>query len=401
MTATVEDFASAVDAATVLRLFPAQPRLLALGEPVHGEGVLLRLRNGLFRQLVEEEGYRTIALESDCLRGVIVDDYVTAGAGTLDEVTEHGFSHKWFNASEGNRELVRWMREYNDGRSAAEQVRFAGFDGPLTNSGVASPRPVMTALHAYLAARVDAGLLPCTAQALDRLVGADGRWTEPAAMMDPSRSVGQTAEAEQLREVADELAALLVAQAPHLIATSSADDWDRARMYGRTATAMMWCHFWMADTSPSRVARLLSLRESMMAGNLLAIAERGPGLANGHNGHLQRNQSSMRHGSQLVEWSSAGMTVSARLGGGYALLFTALGALRHRGIGSPPRDTIEGVLYAVPRDQFVVDARLLAAAVAGLPLVHREPTWDGYSPLDPAGLATHDAIVYVNDASAS
>ena len=120
-------------------LLPARPRLLALGEPTHGEDVLLDLRNDLFRQLVEQEGYRTIAIESDCMMGLVVDDYVTSGTGILDEVMGRGFSHGW-GASAANRELVRWMRAYNDGRPVSERLRFAGFDGPLEITGAASPR---------------------------------------------------------------------------------------------------------------------------------------------------------------------------------------------------------------------------------------------------------------------
>ena len=152
--------------------------------------------------------------------GLVVDDYVTSGTGTLDEVMERGFSHG-FGASAANRELVRWMRAYNEGRPAPEQLRFAGFDGPLEITAAASPRQALTALHAYLAARVDAGLLPCTAETLDHLLGADDRWTNPAAMMDPSQSVGQTPEADQLRLLADDLVALLDAQAPTDRATTA------------------------------------------------------------------------------------------------------------------------------------------------------------------------------------
>src|ERR671930_954819 len=108
MATDIKDSAHAVEAAAVMRLFPARPRLLALGEPAHGEDALLNLRNELFRQLVEQEGYRTIAIESDCMMGLVVDDYVPSGTGTLDEVMERGFSHGWFNGSAANRELVRW-----------------------------------------------------------------------------------------------------------------------------------------------------------------------------------------------------------------------------------------------------------------------------------------------------
>jgi erythromycin esterase-like protein len=396
MTAGTKDTAHAVAAATVMRLLPTRPRLLALGEPTHGEDLLLDVRNDLFRQLVVQESYRTIAIESDCMMGLVVDDYVTSGTGTLDEVMERGFSHG-FGASAANRELVRWMRAYNDGRPASERLRFAGFDGPLEITGAASPRQTLTALHAYLTAWADADLLPCTVETLDRLLGADDRWTNQAAMMDPSQSVGQTAEAERLRLLADDLVALLDAQTPQLIAASSRDDWDRARLYGRTATGLLRYHFWMADTSPARMAQLLTVRDSMMAANLLAIAEREPALVHAHNLHLQRSKSTMRMGDLLPEWWGAGAIVSARLGDGYAFLATALGTIRHQGVDTPPPDTIEGLLYALPEDRYVLDARGLATVLGDATPAPRESPWFGYAPLDPAHVASTDGIVFIKD----
>jgi len=397
MTTAIAAAAQAVDAATVLGLLPARPRLLAMGEPTHGEDVLLELRNDLFRQLVEREGYRTITIESDCLMGLVVDDYVTSGTGTLDDVMAHGFSHEFGNSA-ANRELVRWMREHNDGRPAAEHVHFAGFDGPLEMAAAASPRQALTALHAYLAARVGAELLPCTGETLDNLIGADGRWTDPAAMMDPTQSVGRTPEAVRLRLLADDLVALLDAQTPHLAAMSTEDEWDRARLYGRTATGLLRYHYWLADTSPSRMAWLLGVRDSMMAANLLATAERSQTMAFAHNSHLQRDKSSMRMGD-LVEWWSAGSIVSARLGEAYAFVHTALGTIRHHGVDTPPPDTIEGHLYALPEDRYVVDPRRLAATLGDVP--RRESPWFGYAPMDPAHLAGVDGLLFVKDSPPS
>lgn len=384
-----------------MRLLRARPRLLALGEPTHGEDALLDLRNELFRQLVEQEGYRTIAIESDCMRGLVVDDYVTSGTGTLDEVMEQGISHGW-GTSAANRELVRWMRAYNvraddDGRPASERLRFAGFDGPLEITHAASPRQALTALHGYLADRVDADLLPCTADMLDRLLGADDRWTDPAAMMDPSRSTGQSAEAGQLRLLADDLVALLDAQTPHLITATSRDDWDRARLYGRTALGLLRYHYWMAATSPARMTRLVGVRDQMMAHNLLAVAARGPALIHAHNSHLQREKSTMRMGGIPLEWWSAGALVSTQLGEGYAFVATALGTIRHQGVDTPPPDTVEGLLYALPEDRCVIDAPRLAAALCDTRPAPRVSPWFGYSPLDPAHLADSDGIVFVRD----
>jgi erythromycin esterase-like protein len=379
MTTAIED---------VMKLLPARPRVLALGEPTHGEDVLLEVRNQLFRHLVEHEGFRTIAIESDCLMGLVADDYVTAGTGTLDDAMARGFSHE-FGKSAANRELLRWMRAYNDGRPVAEHVRFAGFDGPLEISHGASPRPALTELHTYLAARVGADLLPCTAGTLDRLIGADERWANPETMMNPGQSIGRTPEAKELRLIADDLAALLESQTPEIT------DGERPRLYARTATGLLRYHYWLADTSPGRLTWLLNVRASMMAANLLALAERGPVLAFAHNSHLQRPKSSMRLGDIPLRWWSAGAIVGAHLGDGYAFLSTALGTIPRHGVGAPPPDTIEGLLYARPEDRFLVDPRTLGSPAP------RESPWFGYAPLDPAHLPSIDAIVYVKDAGSA
>lgn len=395
MATDIKDSTHPVEAAALMRLLPPRPRLLALGEPTHREDALLDLRNELFQQLVEQEGYRSISIESDCMMGLLVDDYVTSGAGTLDEVMEHGFSHEW-GAQTGNRELVRWMRAYNDDRPASEHLRFTGIDGPL-EYWAASPRHAFTALHGYLAAQVETDLLPCTAETLDHLLGSDGRWSNPATVMDPSQSIGQSTEARQLRVLADDLVALLDAQTPHLIAATSRHDWDRARLYGRTATGLLGYHFWMADASPARVTRMCAQRDSMMAANLLAVTEWGPALVYAHNSHLQRDKSSMQMGDLLLEWWSAGAIVNSYLGEDYAFVATALGTIRHQGVDVPPADTLEGLLYALPEDRVVVDPRRLAAALDDTSPTHRVSPWFGYASLDPAHLSRTDGIVYVKD----
>ncbi|MFE0701426.1 erythromycin esterase family protein [Streptomyces sp. NPDC058872] len=396
MTTDIKDAVHAVGAAAVMRLFPAKPRLLALGEPTHGEDSLLDLRNDLFRQLVEEQGYRTIAIETDCLRGLLVEDHITSGTGTLDEVVEHGFSHGW-GASGANRELVRWMRAHNEGRPASEHIHFAGFDGPLEISGAESPRQALTALHAYLAARVDEDLLPCGAEVLDALIGADGRWTDPAVMHDPARSVGRTVGARELRLLADELVGLLDDQAPHLIAVDSRNGLERARLYGRAALGLLHYHHGMAEASPTRLARLVAVRDRMMAQNLLAIAARGPAFVYAHHAHLQRAKSSMRMGGAPLEWWSAGARASAELGEEYAFVAMALGTIRHQGVGVPPPDSVEGRLYALPDDRCLVDARRLATLLADAPPVPRASPWFGYAPLDPEHLEVTDGLVFVKD----
>ncbi|MEO3874811.1 erythromycin esterase family protein [Nonomuraea sp. B12E4] len=382
----IKDMARPLDGAAVsafLRSLPREPLLLGLGEARHFVGELGESRNEIFRHLVEHEGYRSFAIESDCLMGLVVDDYLTTGAGTLDDVMERGFSHG-FGALPANRDLVRWMRAYNEKHD--DKLRFFGFDGPM-EYWAESPRQALTALHALLDGPLPGTVV--TEETLDALLGPDDRWSNEATARDPSLSIGQSADARRLRLIADDLVALLDTQAPRL----SAEDRERAALYGRTATGLLRYHYWLADTSPARWTRLSALRDAMMAANLRAVAGHGPALIFAHNLHLQRNQSLMPFGDQQLEWWSAGAITGTHLGDQYAFLASALGTT---GDDTPPPDTVEGILSTLPWDHSLVDARRLAGAVTKP--VPRTSHDFAYFPLDPARLDMIDGIVFLKQA---
>ncbi|MFB4303919.1 erythromycin esterase family protein [Actinomadura sp. NTSP31] len=382
----ITDTARALNGAGIsafLRSLPAEPLLLGLGEARHLVGELGESRNEMFRHLVEREGYRSFAIESDCLRGLVVDDYITTGAGSLDDVMERGFSHN-FGAFPANRELVRWMRAYNEEHD--EKLRFFGFDGPL-EYWAESPRQALTALYALLDGPLPRTIV--TREALDTLLGPDDRWSNEATAMDPSQSIGRSPDAQRLRLIADDLVALLHTQVPQL----SAEDAERAALYGRTAVGLLRYHYWMADTSPARWTRLSALRDAMMADNLRAIAEQGPALVFASNLHLQRNKSVMPFGDQQLEWWSAGAIAGTYLGDRYAFLASALGTA---GDDTPPPDTIEGVLSTLPWDRCLIDARRMSEAITKpVPRVSRD---FAYFPLDPAHLDAIDGVVFLKQA---
>ncbi|MFE3448651.1 erythromycin esterase family protein [Nonomuraea sp. NPDC059194] len=393
MTASIRDAARPFTGGALTALLSPTTRLLGLGEPTHGVEAFPELRNELFRHLVEHEGYRSIAIESDCLAALVANAYVTDGVGTLDDAMSRGFSHD-FGAFTANRELIGWMRVYNEQRPPQERLRFYGFDGPLEMTGAASPRLALTAVHDYLAAHLD---LAWSREALDELLGPDERWTHPDTLMDPARSVGRTPEAKELRLIADDLGALLTSHAPHLTAATSPDDWWRADLHARTAAGLLRYHAGLADTAPTRLGAIMSLRDAMMADNLDAIvrheARRGPTLAFAHNGHLQRDKGQMQFGGQPLQWWSAGAIIGTRLGDQYAFAATTFGA---RGSDVPHPDSLEGLLSTLPDARAVVDPGRLAADL-DRKLTPRVPADHTYSALDPATIDQIDAIVFVND----
>ncbi|RSS58328.1 erythromycin esterase family protein [Streptomyces sp. WAC06614] len=395
MTAAIRAAARPFSGEALTSLLSSAPRLLGLGEPTHGVEAFLDLRNELFRHLVEHEGYRSIALESDCVAALAADAYVIDGTGRLDEVMDRGFSHE-FGTFAGNRELLRWMRAYNERRPAPDRLRFYGFDGPLETAGAAGPRQALTAVHGYLATHLDLDL-PWSAERLDALLGEDAAWTDPAAMRDPARSVGRTPEAKELRLAADDLLALLTAHAPHLTAVGSPEDLWRAALHARTAVGLLRYHAALADTAPTRLGTLVALRDTMMADNLEAIvrheARRGPTLAFAHNAHLQRHRSGMRFGGQQLAWWSAGAIAATRLGDGYAFAATTFGT---RGSDVPDPGCLEGVLAALPDARSVLDPNRLVAAFDPEPAA-RVPADHTYFGLDPATLDRADAIVFLKE----
>lgn len=68
--------------------------VLGLGEPTHGIGEFLLLRNRLFQRLVEAHGYSAVAIESSYPRSQLVHAYVTgSGPASYEQVQQAGFSH--------------------------------------------------------------------------------------------------------------------------------------------------------------------------------------------------------------------------------------------------------------------------------------------------------------------
>ena len=58
----------------------------------------------------------------------------------LDATMRDGFSHGW-GELDTNRQLVAWMREYNENRAEADRLAFHGFDAAMETMNAPSPRP--------------------------------------------------------------------------------------------------------------------------------------------------------------------------------------------------------------------------------------------------------------------
>jgi erythromycin esterase-like protein len=350
--------------------------LLALGEPTHQVPAFAFVRNELFAQLVDH-GFRSIALETDRVAALAVNDYVQEGVGTLDTALRDGFSHD-FGDLAGNRQLVAWMREYNESRPAEERLAFHGFDASMETMSAPSPRRYLEHARDYLGLDVE---LP---------VGADERWSRTEAVLDPTESPGETPEAERLRTIADDLLTMLYARAPELIEATSRDAWHRARIHLTAGLGLLRYHKQSAQPGErsERISRLSGTRDALMAQNLLDIG--GPTLIFAHNTHLQRYRSEWLSADLALRWSSAGSIVSSLVGERYVYVAGSLGSSAAIGLAEPEPDTYEGLLQ-----REITTWGLVEEVAPGRTRTDPVPR-QGYFPLTEGPLATTDAVLHIN-----
>lgn len=372
-------------------IFPATSvDLLAFGEPTHLEPAFAWTRNDLFAELAAH-GYRSIALETDRVAALLVDDYVRRGVGTLDDVLARGFSHG-FGDSEANRYLVSWMREYNEQCGPGERLAFHGFDAAVETMSAPGPRRYLEYARDYLRLDLD----------LAELLGSDERWHRTEAVMDPAESPGATTAAGALRIIADDMLIELYRRAPELIAKTSLAEWLRAETQLTTGLDLLRYHKQAAQhlEQAARWTRLCATRDALMARNLLDIrraeAQRGPTLVFAQNVHLQRNPSSMRMGDMQIDWSSAGAIVASLSGARYTVVLGTLGRDETIGLGEPAPDTYEGFLQT----RMAAPGLVSPADIPPARIRDDHTPAQGYFPLDGASAAAADAILHIHDGAA-
>lgn len=188
------DVPATVDAAidTMVAALGDKVELLGFGE------ALLLLRNRLFARLVTTHGYSAIAVESSFPKGQIVNEYIAGrGPATYAEIQDAGFSHG-FGQLAANHELVEWIRQYNADPAHPTKLHFYGCDSPTEMTGTDSPHQLLHVALDDLAA-LDPHSAQPRCQRIDALLGSEAAWANSAVMMDPTQSIGLSAEATALR----------------------------------------------------------------------------------------------------------------------------------------------------------------------------------------------------------
>jgi len=142
---TLDPADSDVSDLAALRDLVGDARVVCLGESAHGVSEYYRLKDRVFRFLAAELDFSAFVMESGFAEGLAVNDWVSGGAGDLDQIATTGITYGFGECAEMRAQL-RWMRDWN--AQHERTVRFYGMDAP---GSFATPRPAVEACLARLA----------------------------------------------------------------------------------------------------------------------------------------------------------------------------------------------------------------------------------------------------------
>lgn len=344
-----------------------QVQLLGFGEALHGGEDILRLRNEFFKRLVEEHGYRAIAIESGFPEALAVDEYVAGGTESYAEVAKKGFGWS-FGGLEANRDLVEWMRAYNADPAHTVKLRFYGFDiSAIGGARIRGPDAVLHYALDYLAS-IDQASAAKHRERIDTLLGQLSGWENPDVFQKKAPAPGLTPAAFSLRIATEDLIAELRMRRPELVMKSGADRYQLALHHAQIGRQTLDFHAAVARTSEEPVAGLRGVRDALMADNLEYIVkreqDRGKVFVFAHNGHLQRGKSvwpccGQKHWGTVYQWWPAGSQLKERLGDRYAVIGSALGASDpENGVKPAEKGSFEAMLAELLGDAVLIPTHL-------------------------------------------
>ncbi len=112
-------------------------KIIGLSEGTHGMIEPIQFRNELLKFLIEQGRIGVVAIESGTVESKLAYDYVNGADIDIDTVLQDGIVCG-FGGIDLNRDLLVWLRNYNQNKPKERKVHFYGYDIP----GCA-PNPVL------------------------------------------------------------------------------------------------------------------------------------------------------------------------------------------------------------------------------------------------------------------
>ena len=104
----------------------AGTKIIGLGEATHGTKEFFQMKHRLFKYFVEKHSYKIFGFEADMGECIYIDRFICKGTGTIDEAMTK--MHFWTWRTEEVKDLILWMKKYNENKAPAAQIHFLGFD---------------------------------------------------------------------------------------------------------------------------------------------------------------------------------------------------------------------------------------------------------------------------------
>ncbi len=99
-------------------------KIIAMGEATHGTSEFFQMKHRFFEFLVEEMDYRVFVMECNVGDGQVINDYILKGEGNIDDSLDGLGLYR----TEEVKNMIKWMKEYNDDTSHKEKIKFYGMD---------------------------------------------------------------------------------------------------------------------------------------------------------------------------------------------------------------------------------------------------------------------------------
>ncbi len=381
--------------------------IVGLSEGQHAGAEPLIFRNRLFKHLVEQLGFKAIAIESGIVESRVLNDYVTHGKGEFDTVLRQGFSNG-FDTFRQNGALIRWMRDYNARLPRdAVKVQIFGLDVPGSPGNFDAARGPDTALLSALEylrgvdPQAAAHLQPRVEAFLPVLKGINGY----GDLKEPER--------DALTAAIADLVSLMERQRLAYIKTSSKDDFDwaeRAAIGARQADT--WFRRmplgWKLEDGLEWTRYAMQVRDRTMADNLGWVRSRlGPRervLVFAAVGHLATTVVQVP-ASPFRETVPLGAYVKERFGSDFInilnlfangeIVYCSANPRRLMPLKPPPESAVETLFAGVNVPRYVLDLRRAPAGVSSwLQQVHDH--WNGFVPVQFATAEAFDIVYYVS-----
>ncbi len=131
-------------------------RIVALGEPTHGNREVFQLKHRMIEYLVTEMGFNIFALECPFGEAVDVNRYVLDGIGDPEKTLAGIYMWNW--DTEEFIALLKWLRAYNANPEHKKKVKFYGFDAQYPERGARVMLAYLEKVDPELAEKVHAKL---------------------------------------------------------------------------------------------------------------------------------------------------------------------------------------------------------------------------------------------------